>query len=531
MSKKTHSGERPARLLGPAALLVASAALLVPHMADAQSTYRAGTSRQSNGDIYGTDSNSRTDPGLGADSGAALGDRSRNTFDSGREDDLSAGNPYGTTAATATPGSPLSATGLRGGSMLQGTPLPQADSLDADDLNTLIDAEQNPAEGPLDPGEAPVTRTDDGLGLRLGSFRLRPSVNESINTETTRSGGGKSTRTYLSTTGNWDLRSDWSRHALTVVGEGTFERNISGRGATDPQARIDGTLRLDLADDTIANLTAGYAYQREDANDPNAIADALDQADVNRFTGGAALVRDLGLIRGTAGIAVTRTTYGSVRLSDGRSLSLADRDRTAIEGRLRLGYEISPAIIPFVEATIGQADYDSSVDFAGYARSSNSYAGRAGIELDLGEKLRGELALGYAAVDYEDRRLTTIDAFTADGALAWSPQRGTVLDLGLRTTVQDSTAPGASGWVDYQLTSSLSHVILQDLTGRLTGSATLRDFPTSQNELNWQLGAGLIWTINRYFDVTANLGYEHTDSASGADSNLVRAGVGLTLRR
>ncbi len=59
----------------------------------------------------------------------------------------------------------------------------------------------------------------------------------------------------------------------------------------------------------------------------------------------------------------------------------------------------------------------------------------------------------------------------------------------------------------------------------------MRDFPTSPNELNWQLGAGLIWNINRYFDVTANVGYEHTDNASGEDSKVIRAGIGLTLRR
>ncbi len=133
------------------------------------------------------------------------------------------------------------------------------------------------------------------------------------------------------------------------------------------------------------------------------------------------------------------------------------------------------------------------------------------------------MGLGYAVVDYEDAPSKSIDAFTVDGTLFWSPQRGTDVDLGLRTTVQDSTAAGQSGWVDYQLSAGLSHLIRNDLTGRLTASTTLRDYPQTETALNWGLGAGVIWNINRYFDATANLGYEFTDNPGGTDSKQLRA--------
>ncbi|MCY1666129.1 outer membrane beta-barrel protein [Rhizobium sp. SL86] len=539
MINTISTGRHPARQLGPVALLLASTVLL-PQTLPAQTLTSGSASSSaypaSTASTAGASSTSTRTSGS-----SAYRTTTANTYGSsapsnatsvyGTDDtDASVSDPYGTTtgtSATTTAGS----TALRGTGMLQGTPLNDADSLNADDLTRLTEAPQNEAEAPIDAGEAAMARTDDGLGLRLGSFTLRPSVNQSINTETTRRGGTETRRSYLATTGNWELRSDWARHALTVTGEGTYQRNISGSGATEPQANINADLRLDLADDTIANLTAGYAFEREDANDPNAVANALNQADVDRYTAGAAIERDAGLLRGTAALALTRTTYGDVQLSDGRNLSLADRDRTAYQGRLRLGYELSPALIPFIEATLGRAVYDSDRDASGYARSSYSYGGRGGIQLDLGEKLRGELGLGYAIVDYEDSRLSSIDAFTVDGNLAWSPRRGTTIDSTLRTTVQDATSAGANGWVEYQLTSGLSQQILDDLTGRLTGSTTLRDFPTSTNELNWQVGAGVIWNINRYFDVTANVGYEHTDNASGEDSKVIRAGVGLTLRR
>lgn len=493
------STRRDARL----ALIVASVVILLPAGAQAQS--------------LATETTAQSSPfaSRAATSGATA-DNETNVTSDAASTELSPEQSANAASNTA----------LRGG-MLQGETLNAADGFEADDLNQLIE----PAEAAIEPGEEPIGRSDDGMGVRIGTFTLRPTVNQSINSERTKSGDTTSSRSYLATTGAATLTSDWSRHALTVTGQGIYERNLSGDSATEPQASINADLRLDLSDETIVNLTTGYAFEREDANDPNAISSASTQAGVDRYTAGAAITRDLGLLRGTAALAATRVAYGSARLSDGSNFSLSDRDRTAVEGRVRLGYELSPALIPFIEATIGQSNYDEERDASGYARSSKSYGGRTGVQFDFGEKLRGELGIGYATVNYEDARLSSIDAFTTDGTLVWSPQRGTELDAGLRTTIQDSTTPGSNGWVEYQLSTGISQQLLNDLTGRLNGSTTLRDFPATESETDWQLGAGLVWTINRYFDVTATVGYEHTDVAGGTGSNLVRAGLGLSLRR
>ncbi|MFD1746936.1 outer membrane beta-barrel protein [Rhizobium helianthi] len=446
-------------------------------------------------------------------------------------------SPLGTaetpdSTATATNPHTGNLNGLRGSTgMLQATPMNQADNLAGDDLNTLTEPSENQPEQGIEPGEAPAGPRDDASGLRLGSFMLRTSSNQSLNTQKVSDGAGSRHRTFFASTMNGSLTSDWGRHALTITGASTFEKNISGQGATEPNARIDGDLRLDLSDQTIAHLTAGYAFEREETSNPNALAGATQQARVDRYSGGASIERELGVLRGTAAIAATRTTYGSVSFADGTRVDLGDRDRNAVQGRIRLGYELSPALIPFIEATLGRAVYDERLDASGFARSSWSYGGRAGVQLDLGEKLRGELGLGYATVDYEDARLASIDAFTIDGTLLWSPRRGTNVDLGLRTTVQDATTAGQSGWVEYLLSSGLSHELRSNLTARLTGSTTWRDFSASADQLNWAVGTGLVWNVNRYLDATANVGYELNDNPGGVDSKQWRAGIGLSLRR
>ena len=118
-----------------------------------------------------------------------------------------------------------------------------------------------------------------------------------------------------------------------------------------------------------------------------------------------------------------------------------------------------------------------------------------------------------------------------DGNAIWSPQRGTDVNLGLRTTVQDSTTPGQSGWVEYQATAGLTHEMRDHLVARLTGSSTYRDFSSGgSDETVWVAGAGLTWAINRYLDLTGDVEYEQADGG-GSDERIVRAGVGLTVKR
>jgi hypothetical protein len=399
-----------------------------------------------------------------------------------------------------------------------------------EDLNQTADDALDPGAQPVE--EQPLPRQPvDPTGIRVGSFLLRPSISQNVNTEITRSAGEKQNRDYLTTGIRGNLQSDWSRHSLTVNGEVTLERNYHG-GARDlsPEGRLNADLRLDLSDQTTAHITAGYSFIREENDDPNAIGGAAEQAGVHEYDAGASIERAIGKVHALAALDASRFTYTDSTLTDGTTIDNSTRDRTGIDGRLRLGYEVSPALIPYVEVAAGHTFYDSKFDLYGYERSSQNYAARTGVQFDFGEKLRGELGTGYQLTDYDDSRLANVGGLTFNGKLTWSPHRGTTIDTGLRTTVQDATVPGESGWVEYQLTSALAYEMRDNLIGRLTAGATYRDFsPTIGDDVTWLAGTGLTWNINRYLDLTGDLEYEWTTGST--QQNILRAGVGLTLKR
>jgi hypothetical protein len=393
---------------------------------------------------------------------------------------------------------------------------------------------QNEREESID-GLRPKLPPDEGLtpGIAMGSMTFRPTLSETLGVERSRTGKNTLTRTYLQTGFKGSLTSDWSLHELKVDTEGTWQKTLSGVPEDDPEGKIDAALRLDITEATIANLKLGYSLGREDISAANAIANATNQAQVSTYTASAELVHDLGLIRATAGLDFSRDTYGDAQLANGKFISQKDRDQNTATLRGRIGYELSPALIPFLEASYGRTIYDQHKDTLGYVRDAQLYALKTGVETDFGEKLRGELSTGYALADFEDSRLDSLSALTFDGKATWSPHRGTDVELGLKTEIEPSTTAGASGSVAYTANAALTHAILDSLKGRLTAATTWRDYsePNVANQTVFNLGTGLTWGLSRSLDLNADLAWERTTQPRLPQSDVFTAGIGLSLKR
>jgi hypothetical protein len=407
-----------------------------------------------------------------------------------------------------------------------------SDILDQEQMQEL--RRQNMRESAVDELRTQLNDTrNDAQGVRVGSFILRPSLTETLGTERTTTAGDPDTRTFLRSGLKGTMTSDWSLHQLKIEGEGSWEKTLSGDTQNDPEGKIDAELRLDLTDETTATLKAGYSLQREDIGDPNAVANATTQSDVDQYTASAELKRDLGVLRTTAAVELTRQTYTDAILANGDRLSQADRDNNTATLRGRIGYELSPALIPFLEASYGRTLYDTRQDSLGYVRDATLYGAKAGVEVDLGEKLKGELAGGYLVAEFDDAALKSISAATIDGNATWSPRRGTDIGFNLSTEIEPTTTAGASGSTAYIGTVVLSQAILENLTGQVSSGLTLRNYSqeTTPMQTVLSLGTGLTWGISRSLDFNADVAWEKTEQDGTEPYDVLRAGIGLTLKR
>ncbi|KQZ86957.1 hypothetical protein ASD64_05700 [Mesorhizobium sp. Root157] len=371
-------------------------------------------------------------------------------------------------------------------------------------------------------------------GIRVGSFTLRPSVEQGITaTSNADASNGGRPAALSETTLRLNAISDWSTNSASIDGYVLLRKTLSGEEVEDARGRLDATLNIDLGNEWSAVGKLGYEAAPESASSPVVIVGTASQPLRQNIDGSLGIEKNVGKARiGLTG-AVERDIYGDAKLSMGGLLSQKDRNSTLYTATLRTGYEISPALTPFVEIETGRRLYDERVDTGGFERSATRIGGRGGLELDLGEKLAGEFSAGWLRESFDDDGLAPISAATVNADLRWSPERGTTIGLRGTTAVEGTTTAGEGGSVLYSGRLSGERQIRANLTGTAQLGLDWRDYSgSSGHDLIFSAEAGLTWWLNRYAGITTRARHETLSSnLPGRDAKTNSIYVGLTLRR
>jgi hypothetical protein len=372
------------------------------------------------------------------------------------------------------------------------------------------------------------------LGIRAGTVTLRPSISTGLRATTNADGSSDGSAALLSET---RLRArattDWARHSAWLDFDGIYDKSISGEEYSAPNAGLRGGIQLDPGERTTVKGDAGYRIQQEDPSAPTTITGTSNRPTVQELDGSLGVRHEFGKFFADVKARVDRTTYGDAEFSDGSTISQKDRNNTFASVALRGGFEMSPAIKPFIEVDLGKLMYDEAVDSNGFRRSGPRTGLRGGVEMDFGEKLSGEFALGYLRQDIDDDRLAAVDGLSVDGAIKWSPQRGTDVSLGLLTRFEGATAPGDSGSIFYEGTLGVKRQVRSNLDVNAALIGSLRD---NKDGSGWDKGfgaeIGATYWFNRFvgFDISAR--HEFTRSeVETRQTEETSMFMGVTLQR
>jgi hypothetical protein len=366
---------------------------------------------------------------------------------------------------------------------------------DGVDTTTTASTRPAPAKEDVDPYEA--------LGIRLGGFILYPTltVTGGYTSNAAASAGGTGS-TFGTVEPELKLQSDWDRHEFTLTAKGAYEKFFDGAAADQPSASVDATGRIDFADGWTADLGAGAAYDLGD------IPSGADTAPgITETNASAALNGTLGRASFTLEGTADRSVYGDAALA-GVAIDQSDRNNTVFGARLRLGYEATPVLSPFVEGEIDRRAYDQQYDTSSLQRSSTATAFRGGVSFDHGPLLTGEIGVGTRQEVYDDPSLASIQAFTVDGNLVWSPTELTTVTFDASTTINPNTDPSSSGSVKREASVEVAYAWRDNVTFTGTGSVTNEQFQgTGEDDNTYDLGLAATWKLNRALWLTAT--YEH----------------------
>lgn len=412
---------------------------------------------------------------------------------------------------------------------------PAPDNLPARVRQAIAQDEMTGSVRPRAVPRAPEEEPFAPVGVRAGSFTLRPSIEVygGYDDNPFRVNSGRLPSSFMKTEGKIEAQSNWSRHELAGELRGAYTDyfEVPGNDRPEAEARLRG--RIDVTSLSRIELEGRAALTTDAAGSPDAVTSAKRPPHIYTLEGSAGYVQRFNRVElGLRGM-VERSTHQDAELLSGATLDLSDRDYTSYGGALRGSYESTPDFKPFAEVAVDRRVYDHETDFTGVRRGSDGLRLRAGAEFARERRLSGEISAGYAWRRYEDPTLEDISGLIVDASLVWRATGLTTVTLKANSEIGETTLAGASGVFHRQASVTVDHAFRRWLIGTVGASYGIEDYVgTGRRDDRIGLLAGLTYYFNRYAALKGEFRHERLRSTVPGDdytANIVM--LGLRLQR
>jgi len=401
------------------------------------------------------------------------------------------------------------------------TPLPEPEG---EAPPSLVEPLRPTRRAPL-PIEGSEPDPYEQLGIRAGAFLLKPSIELFGGHDSTPNSYEEPEESlYWRTRGALDIESDWIRHALRARIEAGYESYDEFPDKDAPDYAADAALRLDAREDLRLDFALRAARDTDTSDDPELLG-VTSTSENDRFAAVAGLTYKPNRFSIAPAVEVERRDFGDP--------DLADRDHSQYEVRLRTGYELSPAVEPFVEVSANERIYDLELNDGGIAHDSKGWRAYAGLRFEPDPIWAVEAKAGYGHQEAEDSLVSDLDGFVARGTLIWRPSVLTELRLNAERDFEASTIECCAMATRWRTGVELEHRFRDWLI--LTGEVS---FENSHYEMtdytlkDFDAELALEYKFNRTVSAKARVAYERLDSsADGEDYDATIFEVGLRVQR
>ena len=358
-------------------------------------------------------------------------------------------------------------------------------------------------------GGAPTANPDpfEPLGIPFGTFLLYPTIEATVEHAVPDVG---TAGTVLRLTPDLRLQSDWTRHEAVFSLRGNYERDLDGGEGAWVDGAADAAVRVDIDRDRFAEAGLAYAASRQESDDPDYPALAVDEPLIHEIDVNLAYERTVGpfLLRleGLAG----RTAFEDAHDVADLPIDQGDRTNTVYEARARAGYELLGTLTPFVDLGIGRRVYDRTVDSMGFERSSNFYRLRGGVIYDSAPVLMAELALGFYSEEPDDAALQSLQAWTIDGTILWSPRELIAVNLDAATTFRPPD-PDGPGSIFYEVNVDAAYAYRENFDIHALMEFAAEKIDGGSPTYTYALGSEAVWRMNRTLALAARYMHEWKD--------------------
>ncbi|MBX9829579.1 MAG: outer membrane beta-barrel protein [Xanthobacteraceae bacterium] len=406
-------------------------------------------------------------------------------------------------------------------------------------------AQQIPAREPYSnayrPPDAPPRRKlvpigdpYEPLGIRAGTFLLRPSIDvtRAYDTNPGRTSTGQPSW-YTVVEPALKARSQWSVHEAGADIRGTYSWFDTQPSLNRPMLDAKAFARFDASRDLAFNIEGRYFLSTDYPGSPNVPADVAKLPIFHTYGTTLGLTRRFNRFEIAAKATVDRTEYQDSQLTDGTTSSNRDRDFNAYGGTLRGSYEVFPGVRPFVEVGADTRKHDLQFDRNGFQRDSNALTPRAGTTFEISRILTGEISAGYLVRKYEDPNLEQLRGVVFDASLVYAMSGLTTVTLTGSSRADEIVVAGTSGVLRRDVGVQVDHAFRRWLIGTLRVGYGFDDYIGSiRADSRMSLGTAITYKLSREVALKGEYRYDQLRSnIEGVDYSANVFLVGLKLQR
>lgn len=356
------------------------------------------------------------------------------------------------------------------------------------------------------------------LGARIRAFVLstRVDLRAGYNDNLFATNDDEVSDVYARVAPTVDLRSDWSRHAIRVGAHASSDRYRDTSRENNDNWGVMAEGRADLGRASSLFGHASEARLHEDRASPDSLAD--DEPTAYRLSEAMiGAVHPFGRFEARVQGRVSDYRFESTRaagVAPGTLVGSA-RDRRSTHTEARLRYSIWPGYGAFVRGAFSTQNYDN-LTAAGVNRDSKGYEASVGVDLELTDLIFGNAYIGRYQQRYDEPGVDPEGGPTFGADLYWNVTRLSTLHLQVARSVQESTQPGASGYLSTNTGLELEHELLRNLLLVAGSQQTRRDYDgVDRQETLWQHSFGANFLANRHVQLRLQVGYRDQDASGG----------------
>ena len=231
--------------------------------------------------------------------------------------------------------------------------------------------------------------------------------------------------------------------------------------------------------------------------------------------------------------AAQRDVYGPTTLIDGSTENNDDQDLWTLDAGLRVGFQATPIFEVFGQAGLGREIFDHPSSVLLVKPDATNATIKGGVVGRWNDILEAEASIGFGLRRFDEASLGEVTSRLYDARLTYTPDPTWRFTAAL-TTSMAPPGPDDAGTtrVEYEATGEVGYTVNSWLALRALANWRTSEIDSgADTEKGYGYGAGADYKLNAHTDLSADYGFDHTETTSDGTEDSHKVTVGITVSR